>query len=164
MTYDAQDLEKLYKEIEHRYMPNRGWCDAPGCTACTRAHEQVKAAKDAARRGYYLSAPSRAQDTQIQRRIFEQGYERGHNEGLQQAHQWAAQKARQAAMAARNEWYQRGLREGRASAPTPPAPDNKALRKKYMDEVLDQCHIIAESNPQMKPGVNAVRHMVKKLR
>lgn len=36
-------------------------------------------------------------------------------------------------------------------------------RNKLIDEMLDQCKIIAESNPNMAPGVKAVRHRIKKL-
>jgi len=30
--------------------------------------------------------------------------------------------------------------------------------------VLNECKVIADSNPNMAPGVNAVRHRVRKLR
>ena len=71
-------------------------------------------------------------------------------------------------MEAKNEWYRKGLRDGRASAPeskqTAPAKafDEKAFKKTFVDGALEECHIIGESNPQMKPAANAIGHRIKK--
>lgn len=57
---------------------------------------------------------------------------------------------------------QRGYAEGKAVGGIPNV-DAKSVRKKLIDEVLESCRVISESNPSMAPGVNAVRHLVKKL-
>lgn len=61
--------------------------------------------------------------------------------------------------------YQTGFAAGRAAAPQQSAtPANEqAIRSKMREEMLERCRVIAESNPQMAAGVNAVRHMIKKL-
>ena len=55
----------------------------------------------------------------------------------------------------------RGYADGRAT--TAGAANNGVSRQKMVDDMLEQCRIIAESNPNMAPGVNAVRHRIKKL-
>ncbi len=57
---------------------------------------------------------------------------------------------------------QRGVQEGKASAATGAANEGQ-IRGKVIDDMLQQCHVISESNPGMAPGVNAVRHLIKKL-
>lgn len=169
MAANQKQLEQLYLEIERHYAPDNGWCDAPGCTACERAEAQVEAAKDAALKGFSLN--QRAQlpakvDEEAQRRIFERGYDRGRNIALQEAHQWAAQSAQRAEMAAKNKWYQKGLREGRDMARRTmqqPTVDPKEARRQMMDSVLQECRVIGESNPQMNPAMNALRHRLKKI-
>lgn len=68
---------------------------------------------------------------------------------------------------ARNEGFQEGVFVGRAQAKA----SEKARRgepehhdrAKLIEEMVDQCNIISASNPNMAPGVNAVRHRIKKL-
>ena len=38
-----------------------------------------------------------------------------------------------------------------------------AVRGKIMDQVLQECRVIGESNPQMNPAMNALRHRLKKI-
>lgn len=57
---------------------------------------------------------------------------------------------------------QRGYAEGRTAGGIPNV-DAKSVRKKMVDEMLEKCRVISESNPNMAPGVNAVRHMIKKI-
>ncbi|MHC4431040.1 MAG: hypothetical protein ACYTBS_04300 [Planctomycetota bacterium] len=57
----------------------------------------------------------------------------------------------------------RGFEAGRRSTKSEAVPQESALRKKLIDEMLEQCRVISESNPNMAPGVNAVRHRIKKL-
>lgn len=54
----------------------------------------------------------------------------------------------------------RGYESGRKSAP---ASDESSIRKKIVDQMIEECRVISESNPNMKPGVNAVKHRIKKL-
>jgi hypothetical protein len=166
MMAEDPKLQALLREIEDRYMPEQGWCDEDNCETCARAEEQVRAAIDAARTAYHMqNREGPGKDLATQRRIFEQGYERGHGEALNQAHSWARQSALRARMEAKNEWYRKGLRDGRKATPNPPAAkavDEKALTKKFVDGALEECHIIGESNPQMKPAANAIGHRIKK--
>ncbi len=166
MANDPKQLQELYWEIEQHYAPDQGWCDAPACTACDSAELQVKAAKEAARKGFLLNKPpdQKSVDPSSQRQIFERGYDKGRNVALQEAHQWAAQSAQRAEMAAKSTWYQKGLREGREMAQKSLATaDPKAARGKLMDQVLQECRVIGESNPQMNPAMNALRHRLKKI-
>lgn len=166
---NQRDLQRLFREIEDHYEPKNGWCDAVGCTACEMAAMQVEAAKDAARQGFMLNQGDKRRQLsgEARKRIFERGFDRGRNVALQEAHQWAAQSAHRAEEAAKNKWYQKGLREGREMArrtmPKPAQADPTAVRKKMMDQVLAECRVIGESNPQMNPAMNALRHRLKKL-
>ena len=90
------------------------------------------------------------------------GFEQGFAAGMQ-----AAQKAGAGDRGKFTYTYQdlenarrRGVDEGL----TRKGPDDSSsIRKKLVDEMVEQCRIIAESNPAMAPGVNAVRHRLKKL-
>jgi hypothetical protein len=71
---------------------------------------------------------------------------------------------------ARMDGYAQGVVAGRAlaaqeaAAPRSPRPEDIAsIRDKMQKEMLEQCRVIAESNPSMAPGVNAVRHRIRKL-
>ena len=166
MASHQKQLQKLYSEIEQHYMPNQGWCDVEWCTACARAELQVEAAKEAATKGFSLNQPAalKAADQAVQRQIFERGYDKGRNIALQEAHQWAAQSAQRAEVAAKSKWYQKGLREGRQMAQLATTTgDPQAARGKLMESVLQECRVIGESNPQMNPAMNALRHRLKKI-
>lgn len=68
---------------------------------------------------------------------------------------------------ARRSGFHEGVFVGRAQAKASEKarrgePENFD-RQKLIDEMIDQCNIIAESNPNMAPGVKAVRHRIKKL-
>lgn len=123
------------------------------------------------------------------RRIFQEGYTAA-NEALQDRqaelqayHQRLEAEARrlreepramQMATAqqldrARMQGYAQGVVAGRALAnqeriqPQVPAAEISAIRKKMQDDMLEQCRVISESNPSMAPGVNAVRHRIRKI-
>lgn len=167
MASHQKQLQKLYSEIEKHYMPQKGWCDVEWCTACARAELQVDAAKEAAAKGFSLNQPAAAlkpAEHAAQRQSFEQGYDRGRTVALQEAHQWAAQSAQRAEVAAKSKWYQKGLREGRQMAQlATTTADPQAARGKLMESVLQECRVIGESNPQMNPAMNALRHRLKKI-
>lgn len=55
----------------------------------------------------------------------------------------------------------KGFEAGRKSSA--PVPSESAIKKKLVDQMIEECRVIAESNPNMAPGVNAVRHRIKKL-
>jgi len=69
---------------------------------------------------------------------------------------------------ARREGFSEGVFTGRAQARASQKARGGTAedfdREKAIDEMLDQCRIISESNPSMAPGVNAVRHRIKKLK
>lgn len=56
----------------------------------------------------------------------------------------------------------RGIEEGKKRA-AKSVGDESSFRKKIVADMLEQCRVVSESNPNMAPGVNAVRHMIKKL-
>jgi len=70
---------------------------------------------------------------------------------------------------ARMQGYAQGVVAGRALArqeqtqPQVGPAEIAAIRKKMQDDMLEQCRVISESNPNMAPGVNAVRHRIRKL-
>lgn len=103
-------------------------------------------------------------------RASQQGFDRGYSAGMasnQGAQQPAAPKNSSGSYtyddveAARK----RGYSAGQQAAPrqSTSSPNESSIRKKMVDEMVEQCRVISESNPQMAPGVKAVRHMIKKL-
>lgn len=127
---------------------------------------------------------------QEKRRIFREGYRAANDELRRQQEELEAirrnleieatqlrQRPRQLEMAsaqqlerARMQGYAQGVVAGRAIAAqenTKPAQmrpeDIAAIRKKMQDDMLEECRVISESNPNMAPGVNAVRHRIRKL-
>lgn len=95
---------------------------------------------------------------------YNEGYEVGHREGFQKG-QLAVPKnhfSYQDLERARQRGFDDGYQAG--CAKTVNVDNSKAARNQALDEVLQECEVIAQSNPNMAPGVNAVRHRVKKLR
>lgn len=101
-----------------------------------------------------------------------QGYEQARQELEQQAYrlaetmtaeQIAHVRAQQAVRESQSfqRGYAQGLAHGRSE--TPAAAPNPAGHVN-VDAVLNECHVIGESNPQMKPAMNALRHRLKKLK
>ncbi len=70
---------------------------------------------------------------------------------------------------ARMNGYAQGVIAGRAMAQQELAgqqvrPEEIVrIRKEMQDAMLEECRVISESNPSMSPGVNAVRHRIRKL-
>lgn len=168
-TQVNQYLQDLEREIVRRYTPPKGWCDIEPCAECDAAEQKIDAALDAAERAYSVAAYESQVEAGSPGQAYNQGLSDGRKEATAIAHRWASDAANRAASAAKNHWYQRGLQDGRASAPRPqniqselsPQKLNK-LRKEFFKEALDDCHVIGESNPQMKPAANAIRHRLKK--
>lgn len=101
-------------------------------------------------------------------RASQQGFDRGYAAGMaanQGSQQPAAPKNSNGSYtyedveAARKRGYSAGQQTAVSSA----SPNESSIRKKMVDQMVEQCRVIAESNPQMAPGVNAVRHMIKKI-
>lgn len=91
---------------------------------------------------------------------YEVGFEKGYQKGQLVApkHHFSYKDLEQA----RQRGFDDGYRAGRSSAPN--VSQDASARNGVIDEVLQNCEVIAQSNPNMAPGVNAVRHMVRKLR
>ena len=90
------------------------------------------------------------------------GFEAGFAAGMKAAQKAEAPKAERFTYSDVENARRRGFQEGKSSAST--SIDSKAVRSRIRDEMLEQCRVIAESNPNMAPGVNAVRHRIKKIK
>lgn len=56
--------------------------------------------------------------------------------------------------------YDRGFKAGQKAIPEPQKSDSRA---DIVAEAMEQCRVIAESNPSMADGAKACRRMIKKL-
>jgi len=66
---------------------------------------------------------------------------------------------------ARLQGFQAGVAAGSASAQASTPRVNEAdIRKQVMDQVYEQCRVVEESNPNMKPGISAVKKMFRKIK
>jgi len=101
-------------------------------------------------------------------RASQQGFDRGYAAGM------AANRGTQQPAAPKNSsgtyTYEdvetarkRGYSAGQQAVRSPSGENESSIRKKMVEEMVEQCRVIAERNPQMAPGVKAVRHMIKKL-
>jgi len=146
------DLQKIHHRIIQHFTPRSGWCEDEGCPTCGEAERTIDQAIAEATQDYHQGQS--ATDPRVLREAYESGFIEGQRSGLANANSIARTQAAEA--------FQRGLQQGRASAPAPAPADNAVLREKYYDEVLEDCRVIGESNPQMNPGMNALRHLLKK--
>lgn len=91
------------------------------------------------------------------------GWQEGFAAGMRAVHQTQGQKQSQFTYEDVERARRRGYEEGRLA--TPPSGANEAnIRTKMVDEMMEQCRVISESNPNMAPGVNAVKHLIKKMK
>ncbi len=90
------------------------------------------------------------------------GFDEGFNAGMQAAQRAEAPKAAQFTYTDVESARRRGYAEGKAASTGIPNVDEVSVRRKMLDGMLQDCRVIAESNPSMAPGVNAVRHLIKK--
>ena len=89
------------------------------------------------------------------------GYEQGLAAGMQAARA-NSQNGAQFTYADLERARRRGFDEGRMTPAGQPV-DASALQKQIMDKVMDECRVISESNPNMSPGINALKHRIKKI-
>lgn len=106
----------------------------------------------------------------------QKGYQEGYGDGYKEGERAGMVKAsdvdefytRADVSNARREGFNEGVFTGRAQARASQkargGESEEFDREKVIEEMLDQCKIISESNPGMAPGVNAVRHRIKKLK
>ena len=187
------DLSEIFQWIESANMPKGGWDYADPIDIEIAREKIRVAKKVAERVYRLQSTAEHKPDggvsLQEKRRIFQEGYSAAnaavesrraeldaYQRRLEQEAHRIRQEPQQMQMAspqqlehARMRGYAQGVVAGRALAaqevrqPQVPATEIAAIRQMMRDDLLDQCRVISESNPGMAPGVNAVRHMVKKL-
>jgi hypothetical protein len=187
------DLSEIFQWIESANMPKGGWDYADPIDIEIAREKIRVAKKVAERVYRLQSTAEHKPDggvsIQEKRRIFQEGYSAAnaavenrraeldaYQHRLEQEAYRIQQEPRQMQVAspqqlenARMRGYAQGVVAGRALAaqevrqPQVPATEIAAIRQKMRDDLLDQCRVISESNPSMASGVNAVRHMVKKL-
>ena len=183
------DLDEVYAWIERINTPPGGWRSATPVEA-EIAKEKIYVAKKAANRVYNLQnthanfqrAPGGITPQQRQQ-IYREGYnaaEAAYQERVQelQRREAALQRRPQQHMMAtaqqleraRMDGYAQGIVAGRALArqeqlaANQPRPEDIArIRQEMREAMLEECRVISESNPNMAPGVNAVRHRIRKL-
>lgn len=187
------DLAEIFQWIETANIPKGGWDYADPVEveiAREKIHVAKKVAERVYNLQNTSQNFSRRPDvgvsTQDKRRIFQEGYnaaaasvESQRNElnayrhRLDMQAQQLRHEPRQMQVAsaqqleqARMRGYAQGVVAGKAlvnQAPQVPAAEIASIRQKMRDDLVEQCRVISESNPGMSPGVNAVRHMIKKL-
>jgi hypothetical protein len=153
------------------------------------AHQRVRLAKDAAERSYQVAmqeVEGRGDLTPATEEALNEQFQRGYQTASQQYAQDRARmeqelnrvsnmlavrsaqvEYRQDPMAlerARLAGYTAGVQAGRAMSPPPPAAPNPVkTRADFMAEVLRETEVIGQSNPNMEPAMNALRHRMKKI-
>jgi hypothetical protein len=164
-------LRELFAQIDRQYIPPNGWCDVHPCPHCDQGRARVEAAKQAALEAYQLDVIEVDEVPEDEgQQIYDEGYLDGRQRALDEARRWATQQISRASAVARQSGFKDGFRAGIAAAPkssqgAPPAPasaDTSKVRKQFYDQVLEECRVIGESNPQMNPAMNALRHRLKK--
>jgi len=121
-----------------RRLYDQGWRDAEAVAKRNRLRESEK------RRTALATVQSRWQQQ------LDEAMEMGRSEGFRSGLQLA-----QARENTRERPQERPRERARAQAP--------ASRNSILEQVEAQCRIIAESNPNMKPAINALRHRLKKI-
>jgi len=97
------------------------------------------------------------------------GFDEGFAAGMQAAQRAEAPKGAQFTYADVEKARRRGFEEGRSAAPRQqggiPNVDEARVRKKAVDDMLENCRVIAESNPNMDSTsfLKAVRQRSKKI-
>lgn len=154
------------------------------------AHQRVRLAKDAAERSYQIAKQeleSQGALTPATSQELDESFQRGYQIASQQYAQDRARmehelnrvsnmlavrsaqvEYRQDPMAlerARLAGYSAGVQAGRAMAtPAPaPTPSPGKTRAEFMADVIRETEVIGQSNPNMKPAMNALLHRVKKI-
>jgi hypothetical protein len=147
------ELHRIHQDIIRQHTPPSGWCDGNQCPTCQRAEAFIDEQIAEATRQYY------ADETSGDSRALQDAYDVGFVDGKRNGMQTATSIARTQVDAA----YRRGVKDGQAAASCPTCAAGAPSATAYYDKVLNECHIIGESNPQMKPAMNALRHRIKKL-
>lgn len=184
-------LSDIFDWIERSNVPSCGWCNRRGCFECQAAHQRIRLAKDAAERSYQVAMHQiQGEITPATEQMLDESFQRGYQAASQQyAHDRARMEAeltrvsnmlavrtaeprveyRQDPMAlerARMAGYAAGVQAGRAMATPaapPPSMNPAQTRADIIKQVLQETEVIGQSNPNMEPAMNALRHRVKKL-
>lgn len=187
------DLAEIFQWIETANIPSGGWDYADDLDieiarekikVAKQVAERVYNLQNTSEN--FRRRPDGGVSTRDKRRIFQEGYNAAtasvesqrnelnayrHRLDMQAQRQRHEPQQMQVATAqqleqARMRGYAQGVVAGKAlvnQAPQVPAAEIAAIRQKMRDDLVEQCRVISESNPGMSPGVNAVRHLVKKL-
>lgn len=183
------DLNEVYEWIEKSNTPPGGWQNASPFEA-EIAKQKIYFAKRAANRVYNLQNSqlnfqrpvSDKINHQQRRKIYQEGYTAAEEEyrarmqelqrreaALQRRPPQHVMPSPQELERARMDGYAQGVVAGRNLAqqefrPSGPSPQEMArVRQEMREAMLEECRVIAESNPNMAPGVNAVRHRIRKI-
>lgn len=183
------DLDQVYAWIERSNTPRGGWHNATPAEA-EIAKQKIHFAKKAANRVYNLQntqsnfqrQPAESITPQQRRQIYQEGYTAAEEEytakiqelrrreaALQRRPPQHVMPSPQELERARMDGYAQGVLAGRSLAQqefkaSGPNPQEMAqVRQEMREAMLEECRVIAESNPNMAPGVNAVRHRIRKI-
>ena len=156
--YKEQQFESLARQIYLELVP-RGQEQDP------LMQYRADIAVQAARRGWehaLQEAPSRRSLQEAHQTGYQQGLresqamvERATSQSYQRGYNSALRTMDQSPNAA----YQRGFDAGKQAA----LPPTKDSREDVIAEAMEQCRVIAESNPSMADGAKACKRMIKKL-
>jgi hypothetical protein len=153
-----QELLQIHRNIIQHYTPKSGWCDANGCPTCRDAEALIDRKLSEATRAYYDRGITAVEDPKALQHAYDVGFLDGKRNGIQTGKSLARTQIQAA--------YQRGVADGSKAATCPTCAagsSSSSSAKDFYDKVLNECHVIGESNPQMKPAMNALRHRIKKL-
>lgn len=185
-------LADIFDWIDRSNVPSCGWCNRRRCLECMSAHQRVRLAKDAAERSYQIAMQEiegRGDLTPVTEGALNEQFQRGYQTASQQYAQDRARMEHElsrvsnmlavrsaqvqfqqdpvALERARLAGYSAGVQAGRAMAtpaPAPPSvPNPGKARADLLADVMRETEVIGQSNPNMEPAMNALRHRVKKL-
>lgn len=133
-----------------------------------KAQERIAAE----RKQIVIDAERRAMEKANQKPFMVLAHRNGYNEGYEVGYEKGFQKGQ--LTTPKNHFSYRDLEQARqrgfddgyqaGCAKTSNIGNASSAHNAALDKVLQECEVIAQSNPNMAPGVNAVRHRVRKLR
>lgn len=160
-------FEALAEEIVAQNVPP-GWENDPWVI------QRVEALVDHAYQGWMAGYEAGGVDEDALVHAQQQGYqaamaevERSTAEAYQRGYKQALRAMDGAESAAYQRGYKEGLRAGQQSAKVTEKERQNLInegRSAAIDECLEQCRVIEESNPNMAAGVKATARMIKKLK
>lgn len=178
-------LGEIYEWIDHTNAPHCNWCGRRQCFECQAAHQRIRHARAAAERSYDLAMRQQQADAEVAENhqinaAYDQGYQEAARAGVNERNRLQAEINRTQRMLgsggqgpsqheieqARIQGYNAGMNAGRtlASNTSQPTINENQIRQRIMDDVEREMNVVGESNPNMKPAMNALGHLLKKRR